>query len=119
MVWMQRKLKCKVTTTDSRYRPEGIPERFIPVLGIETRRREKTFEGKITIVEDVYYLVVTNNGKLIPIASFNCVTMIDGQCDISINQAISSFMTMLEAWKDGELPKSSNKSGDSKGENKS
>lgn len=98
MVWMQRKLKCKVINSD--YRPEGIPEnKFIPVLGIETRRREKEFEGKKTIVEDVYFLVVTDRGKLITVGSFNCATMLDEESELKTNKAIELLSNTTIMWK--------------------
>ena len=80
---LQRKIKCKFIGS-SEYQPEGIPnDKFIPVIGYEYRKREQNKDGKIIWVEDMYFLVVTAKGKLTPLASFNCATMIDEQAEIN------------------------------------
>lgn len=97
MVWMQRKIKCKVINPD--YKPDGIPDKFIPVLGIETRKREKEYQGKKMIVEDVYYLVVDNRGKLLSIASFNCATMVDEEAELKLNRATELLNNVTVMWR--------------------
>lgn len=112
MVWMQRKIKCKVINDE--YRPEGIPsDRFIPVLGIETRKREKEYQGKKMWVEDVYYLVVDNRGKLLSVASFNCSTMVDEEAELKTNRAIDLLNNTMTMWKvaSEKLQEISSKSG--------
>ncbi len=88
MIHMMRKLKCKYTGPDD-YLPEGVPrDKFIPVLGYEVRRREQRKEDKTVIVEDVYYMVTNDKGKLVSIASFNCSTMIDERAEIDLSAAV-------------------------------
>lgn len=88
MIMLQRKIKCKFTGSDD-YLPEGVPrDKFIPVIGIEARRREKTYEGKTQWVEDLFYIVINNKGKVVTIASFNCSTMIDESAEIPAGQLV-------------------------------
>lgn len=90
MIHLQRKIKARFAGSVD-YLPEGIPtDKFLPVIGYEVRRREyrKNPEDKPEIKEDVYYLVTNDHGKLIPIASFNMVTMIDEKAEIDINRAM-------------------------------
>lgn len=83
MIHLQRKIKCKFTGSED-FQPEGIPrDKWLPVIGYEARRREKDFQGKKETVEDVYYLVTNDKGKLVTIASFNCSTMIDEAAEIN------------------------------------
>jgi hypothetical protein len=90
MIHMMRKLKCKFTGADD-FLPEGIPrDKFLPVLGIESRKRihvdtREGKQGKQKEVEDIFYLVTDDKGKLISIASFNCATMIDEKAEIDFN----------------------------------
>ena len=88
MIHMMRKLKCKFTGSDD-FLPEGIPrEKFMPVLGYEVRRRDQVKNDKKIVVEDIYYIVTTDKGKVIPIASFNCATMIDERAEIDLAAAV-------------------------------
>lgn len=90
MVHLQRKIKARFAGSVD-YLPEGIPtDKFIPVIGYEVRRREykKNPDDKPEIKEDIYYLVTNNNGKIIPIASFNMVTMIDEKAEIDMKTAV-------------------------------
>lgn len=84
-----RKIKCKFTGSED-FQPEGIPrDKWFPVLGYETRQRQKTFENKTETVTDVYYLVTNDKGRLTTIASFNCSTMIDEQAEIEGGKLLS------------------------------
>ena len=79
MIMLQRKLKCKYVG-EPKYLPDNFPvDRFVPVVGYEVRRRNihRKDSDKEDVVEDVYYQVIDNKGKLIPVASFNMQTMID------------------------------------------
>lgn len=90
MIHLQRKIKARFAGSVD-YLPEGIPtDKFLPVIGYEARRREyrKNPEDKPEIKEDVYYMVTNDHGRLIPIASFNMVTMIDEKAEIDINRAM-------------------------------
>lgn len=90
-----RKIKCKFTGSDD-FLPEGVPrDKWLPVIGYETRKREKEFEGKKSIVEDILYLVTNEKGKIVPIASFNCSTMIDDQSEIEGGKLLSVLNNIL------------------------
>lgn len=97
MVHIMRKIKCKFVGSED-YQPEGIPrDKWFPVIGYEIRRREKEFQGKKETVEDVYYLVTNDKGKMVTIASFNCSTMIDEQAEIEggkIASLLNNIMLM-------------------------
>lgn len=90
---MQRKIKCKFTGADD-FLPEGIPrDKFIPVIGIEVRKRvhidnRPGKEGAKKEVEDIYYIVTDDKGKITSIASFNCSTMIDEKAEIDFSAAM-------------------------------
>lgn len=89
MIYLQRKIKARFNGSVD-YLPEGIPaDKFLPVIGFEVRRRnyQKTPESKIEVKEDLYYHVINNAGKLVPIASFNMQTMIDERAEIDAVQA--------------------------------
>lgn len=89
MIHIMRKIKCKFTGSED-YQPEGIPrDKWFPVIGYEVRAREKEFQGKKERVEDVYYLVTNDKGKMVTIASFNCTTMIDEQAEIEGGKLLS------------------------------
>jgi len=91
MVHMQRKVKCKFIGSEE-YQPEGIPrEKWLPVLGVEVRKREKEFNNKKEIVEDIYYLVANDKAKMVTIASFNCSTMIDDAAEINYGQLMATL----------------------------
>lgn len=88
MIMLQRKIKCKFTGSED-YQPEGIPrDRWLPVIGWETRKREKEYQGTKQWVEDIFYHVTNEKGKLVCIASFNCSTMIDEKAEVDLNLAI-------------------------------
>lgn len=79
MIMLQRKLKCKFIG-EQKYLPDNFPpNQFVPVVGYEIRKRNIQRQGsdEVLTVEDVYYQVIDNKGKLIPVASFNMQTMID------------------------------------------
>lgn len=89
MVHMMRKLKCKFTGSED-FQPEGIPrDKWLPVLGYETRNRVKRFENKEENVTDIYYLVMNDKGRLTTIASFNCSTMIDEAAELEGGKLLS------------------------------
>lgn len=82
MVHMMRKIKCKFTGSED-FQPEGIGrDKWFPVIGYETRQRQKTFDNKTETVTDIYYLVTNDKGRLVTVASFNCSTMIDEAAEI-------------------------------------
>jgi hypothetical protein len=94
MVHIMRKIKCKFTGSED-YQPEGIPrDRWFPVIGYEVRAREKDFQGKKERVEDIYYLVTNDKGKMVTIASFNCTTMIDESAEIEGGKLLSMLQNI-------------------------
>jgi|WetSurMetagenome_2_1015567.scaffolds.fasta_scaffold15199_9 hypothetical protein len=99
MIHLQRKLKMKYTGSDD-YLPEGVPrDKFIPVIGYEIRKTEKNVKGENKTFEDIYYIVINDNGKLSKVAEFNCVTMIDEQAEISgerLTQGVQNLMSIIK-----------------------
>jgi hypothetical protein len=115
---MQRKIKCKFTGADD-FLPEGIPrDKFLPVLGIETRKRVHVDnrpgkEGIKKEVEDIFYLVTDDKGKMISIASFNCSTMIDEKAEIDFSAAMQMMnnITIIGKILSEKMAKSDNSAG--------
>lgn len=90
MIYLQRKLKCKYVGSND-FQPEGIPaNKWMIVIGYETIRREKRFGEKTETVDDLYFFVVNDKGKISKIAQFNCQVMIDEASELNTAQ-----LTML------------------------
>lgn len=69
---LTKQLELKFIGPDQ-YLKEGITRnRIYPVVGYETRKREKTFEGRTVWTDDPYLLIITDNKKLVSLAAFNC-----------------------------------------------
>lgn len=113
---IQRKLKCKFTGSDD-FLPEGVPrDKFMPVIAYEYQRREKEFEGKARIQEDLFYIVLNNKGKPTRIASFNCATMIDENAEINAGQLMQLLnnITIMGKVISENMAKSSGETGSAK-----
>ena len=93
MAQLIRKLKCKFTAADD-YKPEYISrDKWMPVVGIESRRKEIKKEGRQPqVIEEFFYLIIDDQGKLRTIAAFNCNTMIDDTTEINP----AKLMTAIE-----------------------
>jgi len=99
MIHLQRKVKMKYTGSDE-YLPQGVPrEKFIPVIGYESRKVEKTYEGKQKTSEEIFYFVLNDNGKMTRIAEFNCVTMIDEQAELNVDRAVQMAQNLTTSVK--------------------
>lgn len=113
MIYLQRKLKMKFIGADD-YLPEGVPRgKWIPVIGFEVRRREqqKQNEQGTKIVEDIYYVITNDKGKVVSVASFNCSTMIDENAEWNTSQAMQliSNLTVLAKVLSEKLSKTDSK----------
>lgn len=76
-MFINRKVKVKFAGDDD-YRPRDMPaNKFIPAIGFSTRRIEKNVEGKHRIDEELYFIIIDNQGKAVPVAAFNCVAVCD------------------------------------------
>lgn len=52
---------------------DGIQRHKIyTVVGYETRKREKSFQGKTVWTDDPYLMIITDKKKLVSLAAFNC-----------------------------------------------
>lgn len=96
-----RKLKCRFSG-DKKYLPDGIPEnKWIPVIGYEIRERHQASRNNANrIVNDIFYLVLDDKGKIIPLASFNCQTIVDDselQVMVSMVKGIATLVETLKA----------------------
>jgi hypothetical protein len=101
MVIMQRKIQCKYTGPD-KYMQEGFRrDKWLPVVATEVRKREKAYEGKKRVIEEIFYIIIGDNGQLITTASFNCETRIDESAEIPGGQLIgllNNLLTMVKVW---------------------
>lgn len=108
MVHLQRKIKCK-WCGEEKYLPKDVPtDNWLPVIGYETRRRNarNPESGESIVVEDTYFKVINNNGKLVDIAAFNCKVTVDSEenATVSIAAAIGQIMAIIgEICPDGFL----------------
>ena len=82
MIVMQRPLMAKYSGPDE-YIPEGIPrDKFLPVVGVKTRTEERMVKDKPKKIEDIFYLIINDKGKLTEVSSFNCTTEINRKLEI-------------------------------------
>lgn len=93
MAQLIKKIKCKFVAADE-YKPDEISrDRWMPVIGIESRKKEFKRDDKPSVFgEEFFFLVIDDKGKLRTIASFNCQTMIDDNAEINPGQ----LMRLLE-----------------------
>lgn len=95
MIHIQRKLRCKFTGPDG-YLQSGIePGKWMNVIGYEIRNREREYDGKKSVIGEIYFVVIGNNGKVSVIASFNCETRIDDHAEISGGQIVQLMTNIL------------------------
>jgi len=97
MVMLQRKLKCKYVGTDE-FMPKDITrEKMMPVIGFEVQRREAEYDGKKRIEDDLFLLVVNNNGRIVRVAAWCCKVIIDEdeKAIAGIAQSVGSVASMI------------------------
>ena len=95
-MFLQRRVRVKYIGDDD-YRPHNVPaNKFIPAIGFETRRVEKTFEqGKTKTVDELFFIVVDNMGKPQSVAGFNCAVTVDENDDLSKTTDVLRNATLL------------------------
>ena len=77
MKYLQRKLRARFSGDDS-YRPKNFSStNFIPVVGFETRQKTIMQNGEEKRVEELYLIIIDDNGKLISVMAYNFRVMID------------------------------------------
>lgn len=99
MIYIQRKLKCKYTG-DEKYRQEGIErDKWMPVVGFESRKRNVTYEGKTKVVDDLYYVVISAKSEVLIVSSINCIARIDEGAELQGGQAVGLMNNILSVLK--------------------
>lgn len=116
MIHMMRKIKLSYTG-DDKYLPEGIErKKWYPIVGYEARKIEKSFDSGKKWVEELFYFVISSQGKVTLIASFNCHTAIDEQAEIPGGQLIglmNNILTLLKVWSEKHEKEERNREKDS------
>lgn len=80
-MFLQRKLRAKFIGNED-YRPKNFDQKgYVPVVGFETRKVKKTFEGQEKVIDEPFLLIIDDHSKLIPVAAFNFNIQIDGADD--------------------------------------
>lgn len=89
MIHLTRVVKVKYSGPDD-YLPENIGrEKWMPVIGYEVRHVKKTIKEVERDIEEIFFRVIDNNGKLVHVAAFNCSVMIDEKATMDGNQIVS------------------------------
>ena len=101
MIHMMRKIKMEYTG-DEKYLPDAVQrKKWYSIVGYEARKTEKHFESKKKWVEEIFYFIIADNGKMTLIASFNCNTKIDEQAEIpggQITGLMNNILSLLKVW---------------------
>jgi len=101
MIHMIHPIQCKYTG-DDKYMRDGIErKKWYTVVGYEARNVEKEFEGKKKWIDELFYLVINDQGKMVVIASFNCSVRIDQQSEIPGTQIaglMSNLLSLVKVW---------------------
>ncbi len=88
MIVLQRPLLAKYSGPDE-YMPEEMKrDKFLPVVGVKTRLNERVVNGQEKKIEDIYYLLINDKGKLIEVSSFNCTTEINRKLEFNPEQVV-------------------------------
>ena len=83
-MFLQRKLRA-CYAGDEKYRPEQMPkEKYLPVIGWDTKRRLKNNGQKAEYVDEPYFVIIGNNGRPIEVVMFNCKVMIDDRSEVDM-----------------------------------
>jgi hypothetical protein len=83
-MFLQRKLRA-CYAGDEKYRPEQMPkEKYLPVIGWDTKRRLKNNGQKAEYVDEPYLVIIGNNGRPIEVVMFNCKVMIDDKSEVDM-----------------------------------
>lgn len=95
MIVIQRKLKAKYTGEDQ-YKQDGIDrDKWMNVIGIESRKRLKKYEGKEKWVDDLFLVVINNNSKACIISAMNMDIRIDDGAELQGGQATQLMQNIL------------------------
>lgn len=99
MIQMMKKIEVKFTGDDE-YRPKELPrDKWLSVLGYEWKRRNTEYEGKPKVVNDLFFIVVGNNGKVCRVSEISCSVRIDQRSEIEGGQLIqmmNNITTLLK-----------------------
>lgn len=91
MIVLQRPLMAKYSGPDE-YIPEGITrDKFLPVVGVKTRTEERMVKDKPKKIEDIFYLVINDKGKLLEVSAFNCTTEINRKLELNTDQLLNAL----------------------------
>ena len=75
--FIQRKLRAKFIGNED-YRPKNFEQKgFVPVIGFESRKVPKTFNGESKVVDEMFLIIIDDHGKIVSAAAFNFAVMID------------------------------------------
>lgn len=90
-IFLQRKIRAKWIGNND-YKPKNFEiTNFVPVIGFECRRVMKNINGEEKSVEELFLIIIDDNGKAISTASFNWRIMID-----SSDENVDKTLQMLQ-----------------------
>jgi len=97
-MFFQRKLRATYAG-DEKFRPEQMPkDKWLPVIGFTTKRKQKVDSGgKQEVYDEPYLLIIGNNGIMIQVIAFNCKVMIDekGEVDMVALSQMARNITII------------------------
>lgn len=92
VLFINKNLKVKFVGGED-YRPRNVPyKRFIRAVGFETRMTKKTFDGVEKTTDELYFLVINDEGYVVPVAAFNCVAIIDDSVENDILRQLAETL---------------------------
>lgn len=92
VLFINKNLKIKFVGGED-YRPRNVPyKKFIRPVGFESRKVKKTFDGVEKIVDELFYLVIDDNGFVVSVAAFNCVAIIDDDAENDILRQLAETL---------------------------
>lgn len=85
--YIQRKLRAEFIGSDE-YRPKNFNvKNYVPVIGWETRREVKNFNGVEKTIDELYLILIDDNGKLISSLAFNFKVMVDELAESDVGKS--------------------------------
>lgn len=88
MIHLIRAIKAKYTGPDD-FLPENVSrDKWMPVIGYEARHVRKMIKEVERDVEELFFKVIDNTGKLVQVAAFNCSVMVDDNATLDSNRIV-------------------------------
>lgn len=76
-MFIMKKIRAKFCGNED-YRPKNFEgDKFVPVIGFESRRVMKNINGEERNIEELFIMLIDDKGKIISTAAFNWCIVVD------------------------------------------